>query len=65
VSRIGALRLGFSGIAIFAACGLMRDWIAQLFVSGYDYRFVGLAQTIGFLIGCYGFYRFMALGENR
>jgi hypothetical protein len=55
VSRIGALRLGFSGLALFAACGLMRDWIAQLFVSGYDYRAVGVAQIVGFLAGCYGF----------
>lgn|GEM_PF-6408513 len=65
MSRIGALRLGFSGLAIFAACGLMRDWIAQLLIAGYDYRFVGIAQTAAFLMGCYGFYRFLALGETN
>ncbi|MGQ0590295.1 MAG: hypothetical protein ACT4N8_12330 [Sphingosinicella sp.] len=65
MSRIGALRLAFIGLAIFASVGLMRDWIAQWASPGFDYRLVGLVQSFGFLTSCYGFYRFLLLGERQ
>jgi len=65
MSRIGALRLAFIGLALFASVGLMRDWIAQWASPGFDYRLPGLVQFIGFLMACYGFYRLLLLGERQ